>query len=96
MDILPESVIIMGNVLYYSVSAEKILTKFSMKLNIIQLLRNRGINYDEDMRNEHLFLIIELHRPREEHYKSDQFLQARVTLLFSCSASSLYVLPQSY
>jgi len=76
-NIPPESVIVMDNAPYHSVLAEKIPTKYSTKLNMIQFLRNKGINCDEVMRKEHLFQIIELHRPREKQYKIDQFLSSK-------------------
>jgi transposase len=76
-NIPPESVIVMDNAPYHSVLAEKIPTKYSTKLHMIQFLRNRGVHCDEGMRKEHLFQIIELHRPREKQYKIDQFLSSK-------------------
>ena len=53
-NIPPESVIVMDNAPYHSVLAEKIPTKYSTKLDMIQFLRNKGINCDKDMRKAQL------------------------------------------
>ena len=70
-NIPPSSVIILDNAPYHSALAEKVPTKYSTKQEMIDFLRNKGVNCNEQLRKGDIFPLVETHRPRENMYKVD-------------------------
>lgn len=71
-----KSIVIMDNAPYHCTQTNKVPSKYAVKEEMREWLFRNDIYYDEKLRKQELYCLIEAHRPKEKTFKIDAILKA--------------------
>jgi hypothetical protein len=76
-NLLPCSVVVLGNAPYHSVQVDKVQSKYSVKCEMTSWLERHRVFCDPTMRKGPLYNLILTRKPKEKMFKVDHLLNAR-------------------